>query len=78
MFGMKRFIKDLEAVCKIEKSNTELGTQKLYEAIERYAKNNFVTGWLTATAGAAIGIVGANYVKRRKEKKCKELKEADK
>lgn len=76
MFWNGRFAKDLEAVCKVGKGNEEVGARMMYDAIERYAKNNFVTGWLIAMAGSSIGIIGAEYIKRRKEKK-KELKDTD-
>ena len=79
MFGSKRFGKDLEAICKIDKADQELGSRMMYEAVERYAKNNFVTGCLIAMVGSTAGIISAEYVKRRKEKKqYKELKDTDK
>ena len=79
MFGSKGFIKDLDAMSKIDNKSEELACEMMYKAIERYCKKNFIAGVVTAMVGSTIAIVTNEYSKvHKKNKKIKELKDTDK
>lgn len=77
MFGCKRYNDDMLALVKKTDLSTEDFFSEMTGIIVRLAKTNFIAGCLTTATGAVAGLIGLEIHKKIKEKKNKELKEAD-